>query len=705
MVSSYDRTGGNNDWATFPSATPGTFVEIANLTGPGIVHRIWMTGIENDQELAFFLDGESGPRLQVKYGDFFGKVYPFVPPLCDTLSFGHYSYVPIPFGKSIRIALSVKAGPPPRAYYQINYEQFAPTVVVESYPRQLADDQRAAVERIRAQWTNGAAAMTAAFRDCDQHSVLSLAGGESKTWLEKHEGGILRAFGLKVEGATGLSALQRARLLRGLVLRLTWDGTAEPSVNVPLGDFFANGLHQRDFVSLPLAVMDGTFLCRFPMPFAKGVKAEIVNDTDGPVSVSVAYALSPLTAWSRGTNYFHASLASTDISGRLFRLMQTEGVGHLVGCYLTALGMDGSWKLLEGDDIVTVDDNPDRMIHGTGLDDCFNGGWYYDGLYALPLHGLLDKAATQTAQYRLLLPDRISFSSKLSFDWEFGEANQSHGYMSAATYWYQSSPHPAGSQLPPLAARFPPPNDVERAACMASLLELDRAGLMKEARTRCQEYRERYPGTPEMAVLALREAAYREMQEGYAAVSNSYRQVMVEAAGTPLAEQARLLSWFHEADSNQLLGIQINGHYRLYVDRIPVSEGDSPAALTVVPVTLAPGEHEVAVSILPTRPMAGLLLSLRTHSGIVAMTGQTNWCVSLNRPAGWPAGEMDATPGGHRLGYGRFPTQENWQLVPNAFAGMQSVGYIDHIYDWPEWRNRGPVAYFRVKVQVPPMRQ
>jgi hypothetical protein len=75
---------------------------------------------------------------------------------------------------------------------------------------------------------------------------------------------------------------------RKLVLRMWWDGEPEPSVEVPLGDFFGigHGL-RRNFASLPLQMSpeDGrAFNCWWPMPF-DSARVEIHNECSVPVNV------------------------------------------------------------------------------------------------------------------------------------------------------------------------------------------------------------------------------------------------------------------------------------------------------------------------------------------------------------------------------------------------------------------------------------
>ncbi|MHA1257700.1 MAG: DUF2961 domain-containing protein [Promethearchaeota archaeon] len=72
--------------------------------------------------------------------------------------------------------------------------------------------------------------------------------------------------------------------LRKAVIRMWWDDEPEPSVECPIGDLFGVG-HAKsvNYWSLPLSMgpQDGKgFNCFFPMPFSKGAKIEVENETD-----------------------------------------------------------------------------------------------------------------------------------------------------------------------------------------------------------------------------------------------------------------------------------------------------------------------------------------------------------------------------------------------------------------------------------------
>ena len=97
---------------------------------------------------------------------------------------------------------------------------------------------------------------------------------------------------------------------RSLILRIYWDGEKNPSVEAPLGDFFAMGLGQYAQVnSLAVAVNPGSaFNCYWVMPFRKHFRIEIENraKTNATLYFQIDYALSDVPA---DAATFHASSA------------------------------------------------------------------------------------------------------------------------------------------------------------------------------------------------------------------------------------------------------------------------------------------------------------------------------------------------------------------------------------------------------------
>ncbi|HYL64588.1 MAG TPA: glycoside hydrolase family 172 protein [Candidatus Methylomirabilis sp.] len=113
-VSSYDRTGGNDDYRPLPAGESLTLLDEA---GPGEISHVWIT-IASDERfhlknlvLRMYWDGESSPSVEAPVGDFFGLglgeyfLYQSVP-----LSVGGDKalncFFPMPFQKHARITLT-----------------------------------------------------------------------------------------------------------------------------------------------------------------------------------------------------------------------------------------------------------------------------------------------------------------------------------------------------------------------------------------------------------------------------------------------------------------------------------------------------------------------------------------------------------------------------------------------------------------------
>jgi hypothetical protein len=113
-ISSYDRTGGNDDYRPLGAAETLTLLDEA---GPGEISHVWIT-IASDEKfhlkkmvLRMYWDGETSPSVEAPVGDFFGLglgdyfLYQSVP-----LSVGGdkalNSFFPMPFQKHARITLT-----------------------------------------------------------------------------------------------------------------------------------------------------------------------------------------------------------------------------------------------------------------------------------------------------------------------------------------------------------------------------------------------------------------------------------------------------------------------------------------------------------------------------------------------------------------------------------------------------------------------
>lgn len=130
QISSYDTTGANNDRINIQN---NETVTIAEMDGPGMITRIWITIDSRDPYflrrilLRMYWDGEETPSVEVPVGDFFGTGFEYTHYFSQYLgmsSGGYFCYFPMPFNKKARIEVVNQTGQEIFAfYYHINYYQ------------------------------------------------------------------------------------------------------------------------------------------------------------------------------------------------------------------------------------------------------------------------------------------------------------------------------------------------------------------------------------------------------------------------------------------------------------------------------------------------------------------------------------------------------------------------------------------------------
>jgi hypothetical protein len=270
--------------------------------------------------------------------------------------------------------------------------------------------------------------------------------------------------------------------LRKIVLRIYWDGEAEPSVEVPVGDFFGLGHAQTTyFSSLPLQMFDRAFNCWFPMPFAQNARITVENQTGDEVIYYYYVDYETYDRLDGDYGRFHAqwrrenptivrppdALGPNDhrlnLTGKdNYLVLEAQGRGHYVGCHIDVdLNKPGWWG--EGDDMFFIDGEPwPTSLHGTGTEDYFCGAWNYNRLertFDTPYYGYHFKTNAdytgKHSQYRYHIEDPIRFKKSLVFSIEHGHANDVEGDWSSTAYWYQSEPHQTFPRLLSVEQRLP----------------------------------------------------------------------------------------------------------------------------------------------------------------------------------------------------------------------------------------------------------
>lgn len=264
---------------------------------------------------------------------------------------------------------------------------------------------------------------------------------------------------------------------RTSILRFYWDNEAEPSIEVPVGDFFACGLGQyTQLSSLAVCVNPGSaFNCYWPMPFRKKARITLENLADQQMTLyyQINYALGPVT---KDAAYLHAQFRREDrlqTKGLYTILDGIQGRGHYVGTYLAwEVFSPGWWG--EGEIKFFMDgDTRFPTICGTGTEDYFCGSYNFDTkgpdgknrytTFNTPYTGLAQVIpADQIYQpgqrfglYRWHIPDPIRFEKDLrvtiqALGWQDGGRYlQLQDDIASVGFWYQTEPHAAFPPLPP----------------------------------------------------------------------------------------------------------------------------------------------------------------------------------------------------------------------------------------------------------------
>ncbi len=154
---------------------------------------------------------------------------------------------------------------------------------------------------------------------------------------------------------------------RALVLRIDWDDSDVPSVETPLGDFFAvgNGM-QATVNSLPVKVSSygRGCNCYWQMPFNEETKVTLSNESD-KARASCYYQID----WVRYDQpaddmmYFHARYHQEcpPELGRPYTVFIDRGKGHHVGTVLSLQNAIGH-RFGEGDDFFYLHFHPGLFV-------------------------------------------------------------------------------------------------------------------------------------------------------------------------------------------------------------------------------------------------------------------------------------------------------------------------------------------------------
>ena len=283
---------------------------------------------------------------------------------------------------------------------------------------------------------------------------------------------------------TGSGAIQHIWLTptgtwRYSILRMYWDDESQPSVEVPLGDFFGMGWGEYSHLnSLAVTVNPGSaFNSYWVMPFKKKCRVTIENINTEKVTIfyQIDYTL---TEVPDDAAYFHAQFRRTNpVKYKdVFTIVDNiKGRGHYVGTYL-AWGVHNNGWWGEGEIKFFMDGDKDfPTINGTGTEDYFCGSYDFDTKKKDPaidmtaytefstayagLHQVVRgdghyKVMQRFGMYRWHITDPIRFEQDLrvtiqDLGWRSGGRYlPQQSDISAVAYWYQSEPLNPFPKLP-----------------------------------------------------------------------------------------------------------------------------------------------------------------------------------------------------------------------------------------------------------------
>jgi len=295
--------------------------------------------------------------------------------------------------------------------------------------------------------------------------AIRIASGETREIVHIEGSGAIQQIWMTPTGAW-----------RDSILRIYWDGQEQPSVECPVGDFFASGWGKfAPISSLAVCVNPGSaFNCYWEMPFQKSCRMTFTytgTDPEMTLFYQVNYVLTDVPA---DTAYFHAQFRRVNPLPykEVYTLLDgVMGQGHYVGTYM-AWGANNNGWWGEGEIKFYLDgDGEFPTICGTGTEDYFCGSYNFENkatkqyqeyttAYAglsqvLRPNGVYD-SQTRFGMYRWHIPDPIRFEEDLRVtiqalgwrkDWRYLPLQDD---IASVAYWYQTLPT---APFPPLPDR------------------------------------------------------------------------------------------------------------------------------------------------------------------------------------------------------------------------------------------------------------
>lgn len=441
----------------------GDGIVMAEMTGPGVVWRIWSAEVRTGN-IRIYIDDQPEPVIDMPFAHLFdGQHAPFNYPALSyqtpvtpgefaaqrKLGGGRNLYFPIPYQKSCRIV----AGPDWGKYFHVNYTTFPEGTKVPSFTAALPAEAKAALQRVNDLMTSGLGSDPAGTRQGEERIVrqVTVAPGQRSTIVTLSGPRAITALRCTVpqwDKQTQMAAL------RQLVLQVRWDGQAEPAVWAPLGDFFAAMPFLSDYRTLITGVQGNQMYAYWYMPFAQEAVLELVNDGDVARDLSFEIVHAPLNNGFEGMGHFHAKWHRGDQSVPEYRwpdwtVLRTQGRGRFCGMALDVwnprygnapreVAGPGLWWWGEGDEKFHVDGERMPSTFGTGTEDYFGYAWCDPAVFAQAFHAqpVSEGNAGHQALVRYQVAENVPFQKSFDAYLEKYFPDEYPTRYATVAYWY-----------------------------------------------------------------------------------------------------------------------------------------------------------------------------------------------------------------------------------------------------------------------------
>lgn len=272
------------------------------------------------------------------------------------------------------------------------------------------------------------------------HPYDSIPAGKTLELLNIRESGIINRIWITIDDRS-------PEMLRSLRIDMYWDEESKPAVSAPFGDFFSVGLGRTtSFQNVFFANPEGrSFNCFIPMPFRKGAKIRVTNESGKAVRkifFDIDYSL--INEWNSGFLYFHAfwHRDTATMPGKDFDLLPAiTGRGRFLGVNIgvNANPVYGKSWFGEGEVKMYLDkDSEYPTLNGTGTEDYIGSAWG-QGKFINTYTGctIADDSLLQWAFYRFHVPDPVYFNKSCRVSLQ-----QMGGDMTANVERYQKNNGP-----------------------------------------------------------------------------------------------------------------------------------------------------------------------------------------------------------------------------------------------------------------------